>query len=257
MVGDTVSRWIMTVRHGVVRRGLSRLTALPACCCYQLAELLVDFSCPALLYHILFALPAPQCRYVHGYIFITLAFKCARHFKDRRSFDKNREHIQRTGPFRSSICLCMPPKKNKGIHSRPTSALCTSSVGDPALRSLTVCSTSAETCVLALESPTLSLSSAPDPPRELRLLLASEASDHSLSGIARAYLQCLLTSSVPDDLRTPAIIVLLGAECPSCRADRFLHVFSPPIFHYISNITHAQVFEVIVRAAFCQGCFCH
>jgi hypothetical protein len=180
------------------------------------------------------------------------AFKCAKHIK-RRAIDKNPEYIQRTGPFRSSIRLCMPPKKNKGIHSRPTSALCPSSGGE----SLSVCSISAETSVLAVESPTQSLSSAPDPARVLRLLLASEASDHSLSGIARAYLQCVLTSSVPDDLRTPATIVLLGAECPSCRADRFLHVLSPPLFHHISIITHAQVFEIIVHAAFCQGCFCH
>ena len=110
----------------------------------------------------------------------------------------------------------MPPKKKKGNQSRPATAASSSSASDAAMGS----SISSDAHVPALESSSQSLPSVPDPSVALRTLLSSEASHEARSCVASAYMQCLLTSSVPDDIRTPAFIVLLGAECPAARADR-------------------------------------
>jgi hypothetical protein len=159
----------------------------------------------------------------------------------------------------------MPPKKKKGNHSRPASSALSSTDVEATASSPTVCSALASSptvCSALAEthiSPPLSSPSDLAPSAVLRLLLASEASEHSLSGIARSYLQCVLTSSMPDDLRTPATIVLLGAECSSRRADRFCPPsLSPPSRHLLSfALTHVQVCETLERAAFYQGCFCY
>ena len=149
----------------------------------------------------------------------------------------------------------MPPKKKKGNHSRPASSALSSTDVEATASSPTACSAIAETHI----SPPLSSPSDLAPSAVLRLLLASEASEHSLSGIARSYLQCVLTSSMPDDLRTPATIVLLGAECSSRRADRFCPLsLSPPSHHLLSvALTLVQVCETLERAAFYQGFFCY
>ena len=154
----------------------------------------------------------------------------------------------------------MPPKKKKGNHSRPASSALSSTDVEATASSPTVCSALAETHFSPpLSSPSDLAPSALAPSAVLRLLLASEASEHSLSGIARSYLQCVLTSSMPDDLRTPATIVLLGAECSSRRADRFCPLsLSPPSHHLLSfALTLVQVCETLERAAFYQGFFCY
>jgi hypothetical protein len=153
----------------------------------------------------------------------------------------------------------MPPKKKKGMLSRPTPAACSASGGEATHASGSDRSNSNDSHGLAFESSPQLLPSTPDPSRVLRMLLASEASSHSIAEIARAYLQCIVTSSVPDDLRTPATIVLLGAECSSRRADRFCPPsLSPPSRHLLSfALTHVQVCETLERAAFYQGCFCY
>ena len=130
----------------------------------------------------------------------------------------------------------MPSTKKNG---KSGNSRATFSGGETSDHSSTCHSVSTETHVPALESPLPSSSSAPDPSTVLRLLLASEKSAASQSGIAGAYLHCLFFSSVPDDLRTPATIVLLGAECPSSRADRFcsfsLPLVYPPFFPWFRS----------------------
>lgn len=138
----------------------------------------------------------------------------------------------------------MPPKKKKGILSRPTPAACSASGGEATHASGTDRSNSNDSHDLPFESSPQLLPSTPDPSTVLRLLLASEASNHSIAEIARAYLQCIVTSSVPDDLRTPATIVLLGAECPSSRADRFMLAFLSSSFHHILD-THSHLVRYI------------
>jgi hypothetical protein len=144
-------------------------------------------------------------------------------------------------------------KDKKGKH-RPASASSSSGCEAPDI-SLSDRSIATNAKCPAFESPPQSLPSAADPPTLLRLLLASEASAHSHSGVASAYLKCLLSSSVPDELRTPAAIVLLGAECPLCRVDRLLpSCTSLRPFHAESRL-HFQVFRNIERASPCQRCF--
>ena len=127
----------------------------------------------------------------------------------------------------SPLSWHMPPKKKKANQSRPVAS--SSSASDATTGS----SISSDARAPALESSPQSMPSALDPSAILRSLLSSEASAAARSLVARAYMQCLLASSVPDELRTPAFIVLLGAECPASRVDR-LCTFSLLAQHHSS-----------------------
>jgi hypothetical protein len=121
----------------------------------------------------------------------------------------------------------MPSKKKNGKSGSSKTA---SSSGEVIDKSSTVHCVPTDSHVPPFELPHQPLSSALDPPIVLRLLLSSEKSPDSHSAIAGAYLRCLVTSSVPDDLRTPATVVLLGAQCPPSRADRCWTSFASLVY---------------------------
>jgi len=138
----------------------------------------------------------------------------------------------------SPLSWHMPPKKKKANQSRPVAS--SSSASDATTGS----SISSDARAPALESSPLSIQSAQDPSAILRSLLSSEASAAARSLVAHAYMQCLLASSVPDELRTPAFIVLLGAKCPASRVDR-LCTFSPCPTSFFYSAARSPMFRYL------------